>query len=134
MMLLGISSIFFIFIGVILAFIAQVLRTWSVEDFGDVAYTIVLSIGVGMILIGLFLIFYKYFTWRRTPTVERVETSVENCHPQEISETPTVEMKETTVEMKSIDIIATIPEVTNVAKKTPRKYNQTYKRKMVKKN
>lgn len=134
MMLLGISSIFFIFIGVILAFIAQVLRTWSVEDFGDVAYTIVLSIGVGMILIGLFLIFYKYFTWRRTPAVERVETSVEKCHPQEISETPTVEMKETTVEMKSIDIIATIPEVTNVAKKTPRKYNQTYKRKMVKKN
>lgn len=128
MMLLGISSIFFIFIGVILAFIAQVLRTWNVEDFGDVAYTIVLSIGVGMILVGLFLIFYKYFTWKRTTTVERGET-VADSHSVE---TPAVEMKETTIEMKSIDIIATVPEVTNVAKKTPRKYNQTYRRKLKK--
>lgn len=124
MRLLGISAIIFIFIGVVLSFVAQILKTWNVEDFTDVGYTVMLSIGAGMILIGLFVIFYNYFTWTRMECHQPVEEVRE--------ETPSVEMKETTIEMKSIDIIATVPEVTNVAKKTPRKYNPTYKRKMKK--
>lgn len=115
-------------------FLAQILRTWNVSGFDDVGYTVMLTLGVALILLGLAIIAVHYFQRKRGFSFSQIVMIPENIVSSDIVENKiTTEHQEVAITTqninKTIDIYATVPEITNVAKKTPKKYNASYKRK-----